>query len=129
MLLPSRLVFYAGSYSGGAYSVRWNGDVLLVEETGGGNFNCTPRLITPGPERWEAFWKDIEDIGVWSWDEVYMNPHGCCGVIYWQLVLDAGGRAISCSGEDRFPGGVSTGLTPDFRALVNAVQTLCRKDL
>ena len=124
-LLPLHLVFYAGDYSGGAFSVRWNGEALLVEETPGGNFNSISRAITPGPERWESFWKEIEATGAWSWDETYANPHGCCGATYWQLVLDSGARAICCSGEDRFPGGESTELTPDFRALVNAVKTLC----
>jgi hypothetical protein len=80
ILLPSRLVFYAGSYAMGAFSVRWNGNALLVEETMGGNFNCTPRAVTPDPLRWESFWKEIEAIGVWTWDETYANPHGCCGV-------------------------------------------------
>ncbi len=125
ILLPTSLVFYAGSYSGGALSVRWNGDALLVEETGGGNFDCSPHAITPGPDGWVAFWEEIDEIGVWLWDDVYVNPHGCCGVTYWQLVLDNGERSISCSGEDRFPGGVSSGLTPDFRALVTAIQRLC----
>ncbi|MEI7433413.1 MAG: hypothetical protein WCJ93_04090 [Methanomicrobiales archaeon] len=125
ILLPLDLVFYLGSYPGGAFSVRWNGDALLVEETRGGNFNCTPRSITPGPERWETFWNEIEDIGVWTWDEDYTNPHGCCGVTYWKLALVTVDRAVTCSGEDRFPGGESPELTPDFRAFVSAIKTLC----
>ncbi len=125
MLLPSRLVFYLGNYTGGSFSARWNGDALIVEETLGGNFNCTPRIISPGPERWAPFWKEIDDIGVWTWDEIYANPHGCCGVTYWQLVLETGAGSVSCSGEDRFPGGESPELTADFRALVRAIKTLC----
>lgn len=124
-LLPLHMVFYLEDYAGGAFSVRWGGTALLAEETRGGNFNGTPRIISPGHDRWVSFWKEIEDIGVWSWDETYANPHGCCGVTYWHLALEAGGRAVSCSGEDRFPGGVSPELTPEFRALVNAIKTLC----
>jgi len=124
-LLPVNLVFYVGNYAEGSFSVRWNGDSLVVEETGGGNFSSTPRAVTPGPDRWETFWKEIDDIGVWSWDNSYTNPHGCCGVTYWQLVLDTGVRAISCSGEDRFPGSASPGQNPGFRALVSAIKTLC----
>ncbi len=85
MLLPSSLVLYLGNYTGGAFSARWNGDGLIVEETRGGNCNVTPRIISPGPERWAPFWKEIDDIGVWTGDGIYANPHGCCGVIYWQL--------------------------------------------
>jgi hypothetical protein len=125
ILLPLNMVFYLGSYNGGAFSVRWNGDALLVEETRAGNFNCTPRAIKPGPAGWETFWNEIEDIGVWTWDAVYSNPHGCCGVTYWQLALVTGDHAVTCSGEDRFPGGESTELTPDFRALISAIITLC----
>lgn len=123
--LPSRLVFYLGNYTGGAFSARWNGNAIIVEETRGGNFNGTPRIISPGPEHWAQFWKEIDDTGVWAWDEVYTNPHGCCGVTYWQLVLETGTRSVSCSGEDRFPGGESPELTPGFRALVCAIKTLC----
>ena len=39
VLLPSRLVFYLGNYTGGAFSARWNGNAIIVEETRGGNFN------------------------------------------------------------------------------------------
>lgn len=124
-LLPSRLVFYFGNYADGAFCVRWNGDALLVEETRGGNFPSTPRTVISGPEHWKSFWKEIEDIGVWSWDESYSNPHGCCGVSYWQLVLETDARIISCSGEDRFPGGLSSEITPDFRALLCAIKALC----
>lgn len=124
-LLPSRLIFYLGDYAGGAFSVRWSGDSLLVEEARGGNFSGSPRIISPGPERWEVFWKEIDDIGVWSWDKACINPHGCCGVTYWHVVLEKGARTISCSGENRFPGGVSPELTPEFRALVSAIKTLC----
>jgi hypothetical protein len=124
-LLPSNLVFYLGDYAGGAFSVRWSGQSLLVEEAHGGNFNCTPLIVTPGPERWVSFWKEMDDIGVWSWEKTYANPHGCCGVTYWHLVLETEARAISCSGEDRFPGGISPELTPEFRALVSAIKILC----
>jgi len=124
-LLPSHLVFYLGDYAGGAFSVRWSGEALLVEEARGGNFNCTPRIITPVPEHWESFWKEMDHIGVWSWEKTYANPHGCCGVTYWHLVLEKGARALSSSGEDRFPGGISPEMTPEFRKLVSAVKTLC----
>ena len=33
--LPSRLVFYLGNYTGGAFSARWNGNAIIVEETRG----------------------------------------------------------------------------------------------
>jgi hypothetical protein len=124
-LRPLYLVFYLGDYAGGSFSVRWNGDALLVEETSGGNFNCTQRAISPVKERWESFWKGINDIGVWSWDKTYSNPHGCCGVTYWHLVLETRDKAVSCSGEDRFPGGASPEMTPEFRAMVNVIKTLC----
>jgi hypothetical protein len=120
------MVFYLGNYAGGAFSVRLNADTLIVEETGGGNFSGSPRIISPGKERWELFWKEIGEIGVWSWDATYTNPHGCCGVTYWHLILETGSRAITCSGEDRFPGGDTPEITHEFRALVNAIKTLCR---
>lgn len=123
--VPSRLVFYFGAFPGGALSVRWNGNALLVEETRGGNFSGTIRVVIPGPGQWETFWKAVEDIGVWTWDPVHENPHGCCGASYWQLILGTGTREVTCSGEDRFPGGQSPELTHDFRALVHAIKTLC----
>jgi hypothetical protein len=125
--LPDSLVFYLGNFAGGSFSVRWDGTRLLVEESVGGNFQGTSRVVIPGRKRWESFWNEIDQNGVWSWEENYASPHGCCGVTYWQLVIKAGRRSVSCSGEDRFPGGDSPAITPGFQALLTAIKALCRE--
>ena len=127
-LLPGQFLFYLGTYSGGSCMVRWNGTSILIEKTGGGNFNGISRSCQPGEKQWREFWRMLQDIGVWSWEQSYAVPHGCCGVTYWYLTLSHGGRTLISSGEDLFPDGKGPGFSLALSALTDAIQVLCSND-
>ena len=127
-LPPVRLAFYLGNTGAGSFSARWDGDALRVEETGGGNFSGSSRVVRPSPGCWTSFWEAVRKSGACSWNGTYAVPHGCCGVTYWLLDLEWEEIRVSCSGEDMFPAGDMPGMTPGFRAILDAVRALCRCD-
>jgi len=81
-LLPARLVFYLGNTGAGSFSARWDGNALRVEETGGGNFPGTSRVVRPSAVCWTSFREAVRESGAGSWSGNYAVPHGCCGVTY-----------------------------------------------
>ena len=128
-LLPRQFIFYLGTYSGGSCMVRWDGTSILVEKTEGGNFSGSSRRCQPDEGQWREFWRRVQDIGVWSWEQSYTAPHGCCGATYWLLTLSRGGRTLISAGEDRFPDGKGPGFSQVFIALTDAIKVLCRNNI
>ena len=126
-LYPGQLSFYLGSFSDGSCLVRWDGRSLIVEKTGGGNFNGVSRRFHPEKEQWEEFWHRVNELGVWSWDASYSAPHGCSRVTYWQFALSRGRETISTSGEDLLPDGRGPESSVVLVALIDAIKVLCRE--
>lgn len=100
---PVLFEFYYGRFSGDSCYARWDGEKILFEQTGGGNFSSGTREITPSDNEWRVFFETISFIGCTGWQSEYLSPHGCCGVTYWHLRIKYRGLLVNSRGEDAFP--------------------------
>jgi len=77
-------------------------------------------------ERLEVFWQELETIGVWDWQDEYVDPYILDGV-QWSLKLVHGDREKNISGSNMFPPNISVSDNPKgdvFHQLCQAVNKL-----
>jgi len=74
----------------------------------------------------EAFWQQIESIGVWDWQEEYVDPDILDGA-QWKLILVHGEREKKVYGSNMFPPGITitdNKKSDPFHRLCQAVNKL-----
>ena len=58
--------------------------------------------VTPSPEDWQAFWKEMDAINIWKWEKEYIDKDIVDGQS-WNLKFEYRGNKIESSGSNRFP--------------------------
>lgn len=79
----------------------------------------------PTPEQWQAFWREVERLGVWEWLPEYTND--TLDGEQWTLELEFGGRRLATGGSNAYPGAPDgPGFPRDcaFGQFVTALETL-----
>ena len=89
----------------GGYCIQWNGKKLVYQRFNG-NKSVQRRSVSPRPEQWLGFWRDVERIGVWQWKKSYKFDERS-GTIsdppQWKLHIIHGERELDSEGEGAFP--------------------------
>ncbi len=121
---PDIFEFYYGRFSGNSCYARWDGKMILFEQTGGGNFSRRTREIIPTETAWRVFFETISGIGCTRWQPEYLSPHGCCGVTYWHLRIKNHAFTVCSGGEDAFPETTGKSASGGFGAFLAAFRLL-----
>ena len=77
-------------------SVEFSGSEVLYEII----YPSQPitRIFRPTEEDWIEFWKKINDLDVWGWEESYHNL--CLDGTAWSLSIEHEGKSISKRGRE-----------------------------
>ena len=67
----TRLLFMQESFADNSLRVELKKGRLVIYETGYGHYPQVRTLVIPPPERWAAFWQNVDAIGVWKWKSEY----------------------------------------------------------
>jgi len=95
--------FSCGGYFGGYNTIRFsNGTVTLSNSQA--PFNEQNKKVSE--ERLAAFWEKVETIGVWDWQDEYIDPNILDGT-QWHLILVHGDREKKIYGSNMFPPNIS----------------------
>jgi hypothetical protein len=124
-LIPVRLEFSIGGYSGPHYSVHLqNGSLYYQFSQLRGNPDQVVE-IEPTVRKWQNFKKKLDALGVWAWEKNYDNP-GVCDGTQWDLLIDYGNQRIDSSGSNLYPGSKSFDIdeTSEFKAFLHALNLL-----
>jgi len=115
--------FSCGGYFGGYNTIHYsNGKVALSNSQAPYN-EQTKNVLE---ETLEAFWEKVETIGVWDWQDEYVNPTILDGT-QWKLKLVHGDREKKIYGSNMFPPNISISdnrESEDFHQLCQAVNEL-----
>ncbi len=91
MTRPDRLEFSSGHWEGGGLAIKLlRSGKLRVGTTG--YVSSKVRLLDIPPERWQAFWQEVDQIGVSAWKESYSRE--IMDGTSWELDLAHNGREL-----------------------------------
>src|SRR5688572_21307088 len=97
---PKKLIYIQDELPMPSYSHWEFKNESLCQSTGydrGGE-----RCFSPTQSHWEAFWKEIEAIGVWNWRDDYTNFDILDGNS-WSLQLEFGRQRLKTGGCNGYP--------------------------
>ena len=136
---PSKFEFILIEGSAGAsYALRLEGKVLKYlrtppdhKEQGFGLdriHRFTPsegeqRELFISQEKWQTFYQDIDDLGIWSWQAHYDDPNVMQGV-QWSIHFAFEDNEIRCGGANAYPGDAKIGYSKEFKTLLVATNKL-----
>jgi hypothetical protein len=69
---------YIGGPFGACYQVEWKKTVLVYQQLNRAEPTLTVN-ITPTPEAWKRFWKQMDEIQFWKWRDLYETKGGVGG--------------------------------------------------
>jgi hypothetical protein len=120
---PKVLYFTSGGYFGSSFEITWeNGALQYYCRTQAGEL--IRELIEPSPAEWAAFWRALEQIGVWSWGGEFADSSVRDGTS-WALELEHAGQRVEASGSNAYPPqGQGPGVPPPFRRFLGALSQL-----
>lgn len=127
---PEVLEVYIGSFSSPSYGLWWDGHQLVYESFISGYEERRQSSIVPSDAQWRKFWRTLEEIDVWSWNERYepgerFEPAGVVrDGTHWSLTLAHAGRRVESAGDDGGPGATDLDESVRFDAFVGAVSRL-----
>ncbi len=128
--LPELFEIFVGSSRGPSYGAWWDGRVVIYESFGAEFRDCEQLLLAPSSAQWQRFWRSMDDLGVWKWDDRYepgerFEPQEVPGpAVHWSLGLAHCGRRASSSGDGAGPGSVDLDESLAFTAFLSAVTRL-----
>jgi hypothetical protein len=125
---PSRFRASIDNFDRHTYTVELR-DGRLVYEDATTKATPEPVMITPSPERWRAFRRALDEIGVWAWHDSYMPNEPVFDGTSRSLSLRYSDRSLVTSGGNCYPDahGDPTGVAlrpPAFRQFETAVEAL-----
>jgi hypothetical protein len=127
---PAYLEIYLGSFNGPSYGLSWEGRTLVYESFEPGYRRREQVLLFPSHAQWRRFWRSMDRIGVWEWDEWYepgvrFEPATVVrDGTYWSLTLAHAERAVQASGDNAAPGAGDLDESPVFARFCEAVARL-----
>ena len=89
---------------GTSYRVEKDGDDFVYKIYSMGYTLEKETLICPSQEQWLAFWKKMDEIGVWGWKKRYDNPDIMDGTS-WSVDIEYGDKRCNSSGSNSYPDG------------------------
>lgn len=114
---PTAFDAHIGNGLDGVVAVEWDGTQLLWR------FRDQEESVEPTPEAWVAFWRALDRLGVWRWDESYETP-GVCDGTFWGVTIERGEQRVRAAGANGYPDGRGPEPGRGFRAFCKAVSTL-----
>ena len=89
--------------------------------------------VIPTREAWDKFWRTMDDVDVWEWQENYNNPNVFDGLA-WSLKIERGQRKARSGGRNGYPGFVNKEkMEPEpslpFKEYQRAVEELIRRPI
>lgn len=95
-----------GGYLDNAYAAYWeDGALYYVYSPPKARTPEVKVELRPSREEWERFWKRMDELGVWNWEQEY-KPIGSVFVAdgpYWQVILQNRGRKLESNGYACYP--------------------------
>lgn len=73
---PTTLEISIGGFMGPSYHLKWNGEHLIYRAFEDQMEPNAEFHLTPSKRQWESFWKTLDTIGVWNWQDTFRgNNH------------------------------------------------------
>ena len=63
---------------------------------------CWEKLPDPTKKQWRKFWKKINKLEVWDWDEIYSDPD-LPDSTQWNIDIHYENKTIKSSGSNKYP--------------------------
>jgi hypothetical protein len=107
---PDALEVYIGSFSSPSYGLWWDGKQLVYESFVSGYEDRRQVFMTPSGAQWSRFWRTMDDIDVWGWQERYepgtrFEPRNLVrDGTHWSVTLHHRGRHVESAGDNSGPG-------------------------
>jgi hypothetical protein len=99
--LPTKLRLSSSNFRAHHTLIVWDGKVLQFEKSGWGKAT-QKETITPSEESWKKFWKEMDMVGIWKWDEEYIDKNLADGDS-WDVLLEYGDKKVHSRGRNRYP--------------------------
>jgi len=124
---PKSLEIGIGGYLGHSYGLKWEDGHLVYRVYESGEQQAVLHLYPP-KRSWEAFWKQMDAVGVWEWQDHYEPDNPTKDGTSWSVKLMVGDRFVESGGNNAYPvDGHCAGtdeMTPCFRKFLSAVRRL-----
>src|SRR5689334_18169658 len=120
---PLRLKAWIGGFTAASFRVECQGGAPLIYSAGSPEDLFD---VTPTEKAWAAFREDLDQIGVWQWQENYNDPDVLDGT-QWEFEVQYPDRSIRCSGSNAYPdaqGQACPQLSAGFRRLLGSISAL-----
>ena len=127
---PEVLEVYIGSFSSPSYGLWWDGKQLVYESFVSGYEDRRQMFIEPSEAQWARFWRTMDAIEVWSWNNRYepskrLEPNGLVrDGTHWSLSMQHADRRVESAGDNSGPGATDLDESVRFDALAEAVSRL-----
>ena len=99
--LPTQLSLSSNNFRAQNTLIVWDGKVLQFEKSGWGKA-IKKETIRPSEESWKKFWKEVDEMGIWKWDEEYIDANLADGHS-WDVLLEYGDKKVHSRGRNRYP--------------------------
>jgi hypothetical protein len=99
---PDAMECFIGGFFGDSFRVRFRDGKLVHTAYGPGYEPRETVVIAPSPTRWEEFWHELDQVGVWGWELKYGEYRGDHSTVY-EIKIEHAGLALRTSGADAFP--------------------------
>jgi hypothetical protein len=127
---PDEFEVYIGSFATPSYGVWWDGEQLVYESFADGYDAREQTIVSPSRAQWTRFWRTMDEIDVWSWNERYepsrrFEPTAPIrDGTHWSLALRHGEQQVESSGDDAARGSNDPDLRAGFATFAEAVSRL-----
>ncbi len=129
-VVPGDLEIYVGNFRGSSYGLWWDGTRLVYESFLDG-YNAREQIVlTPSVASWKRFWRTLEEINVWEWENRYeaatrYEPRSeIRDGTHWSLTVTHEERRVESSGDSAGPDARDIDESRPFLALADAVSRL-----
>jgi hypothetical protein len=105
--LPERLHVSIGGHFGTSFSVCLDGGLLTYRrsemvQSFPETWDSRSVEVQPTEERWQAFRAALDRLGVWNWQDHYLDPEVCDGT-GWSAEIAYADKSIVSGGSNCFP--------------------------
>jgi len=107
-------ILYNVVTQGYKFSMHWEGDKLMVDQSGQGEYQHYHKEITPSHEEWEEFWYMMDEIQIWDWYSEYNVQ--CLHEDDWEVTIKYQDQMVESRGQSSYPG--------TFRDFMKAIEVL-----
>jgi hypothetical protein len=127
---PDVLEIYLGGFSSPSYGLWWDGRQLVYESFISGYEERRQVYLVPSGAQWSRFWRTMETIDVWSWNELYaparrLEPKSLVrDGTHWSISIQFGDRRVESAGDNSGPGATDLDGSARFDAFAEAVSRL-----